>query len=349
MSAPALSAFLLASLAVPAGAVPSTATLRGVDVYRSETVTPDMVKRLLGSKIALYVTRSNEGGTALKFAGQLKSELESDVSRMGDLAYVGMHVGRSVRTAAYDLAITFDVVDAKDRLARMPFAAPPAGRLPDPGGLLAQWRRYWELCSAARARGEPVSERPACLSFYCPWIERTDAIRDLEAVFAREVPSNEAALAGVLSGQARGQDRAAAAYLLAFSTAGPVIVERMLGALADPDEEVRAAAMSVLADVAVYRRDVLIDVPRLLPALDYPTTNDRSKALAVFAGLAANPQYKPYVASRASARIVRLLRSLDPGVRGLAHSVLGMVSGRDHPSDDFESWEKWARKESSAK
>jgi hypothetical protein len=320
-----------------------------VDVYRSETVTPAAVARLLGPKIALFVTRSNEGGTALKFANQLKGELEADVSRLGDLAYVGMHVGRSVKAAAYDLFITFDVVDAKDRLARMPFSAPPAGKLPDPGGLLGQWRRYWDLSAAARSRGEPVAERPACLSFYCPWVERTDAIRELEDIFFREVPRHEAALASVLAGQGQGQDRAAAVYLLAFSTAGPVVAERMLGALADPDEDVRAAALSVLADISVYRRDVLIDGPRLLPALDFPTTGDRGKALAVFAGLAANPRYRPYVASRASAQIVRLLRSLDPSVSGLAHSVLGMVSGRDHPSDDFESWEKWARKESSAK
>ncbi|MBI5240347.1 MAG: hypothetical protein HY926_07725 [Elusimicrobia bacterium] len=349
MSTPAASLLLCATLAVPAGAaVPSTATLRGVDVYRSETVTPDMVTRLLGQKIALFVLRSNEGGTALKFANQLKGELAADVSRLGDLAFVDMHVGRSIRAAAYDLVITFDLVDAKDRLARMPFAAPPVGRLPDPGGLLGQWRRYWELCAQARSRGEPVSERPACPSFYCPWIERTDAIRELEELFVREVPSRQAELARVLSGDERAQDRAAAVYLLAFSTSAPAVAERMLGALADPDKEVRVAALSVLADLVVYGGEVAIDVPRLLPALDYPTTEDRTKALAVFAGLAVHPNYKTYVAGRAAVQIARLLRSRDPGVRGLAHSVLGMVSGRDYPDDDFESWEKWAREEAAA-
>ncbi len=348
MSAPALSALLLASLAVPAGAVPSTATLQGVDVYRSETVTAVSVKRLLGEKIALFVKRTNEGGTALKFAGQLKGDLEADVSRLGDVAYAGMHVGRSIRASANDLFITFDVVDAKDRLARMPFSAPPTGKLPDPGGLLAQWRGYWELCSAARSRGEPVSERPSCPSFYCPWVERTEQIRELEGRFAQEAPQQQAALARILAAQADARDRAAAVYLLAFSTSGPDTAERMMGALSDPDAEVRGAALSVLADLVVYGEDAPVDVARLLPALDYPTTEDRIKALAVFAGLAPNPRYKPLVAGRASLQLVRLLRSLDPGVRGLAHSVLGMASGRDLANDDFESWEKWAREESAS-
>ena len=211
-------------------------------------------------------------------------------------------------------------------------------------------RRYAAstLCSAARSRGEPVSERPSCPSFYCPWVERTEQIRELEGRFAQEAPQQQAALARILAAQADARDRAAAVYLLAFSTSGPDTAERMMGAITDPDAETRGAALSVLADLVVYGEDAPVDVARLLPALDYPTTEDRTKALAVFAGLAPNPRYKPLVAGRASLQLVRLLRSLDPGVRGLAHSVLGMASGRDLANDDFESWEKWARKESAS-
>ena len=335
---------VLAVLAVPARAdVPSTATLRGVDVYRSETVTPAVAVRLLGPKLALYVTHSNEGGAALKLAEQLKGELESEMIRLGDFAYVGMNVGLTVRASVYDIVITFDVVDSKDAAERMPFVPRPAGRLPDPGGLLGQWRVYWDLCAAARRQGEPVVERPACPAFYCPWVQSTDRIKELEDLFAREVPGYEADLVRVLAEQADARDRAAAVYLLAFSTSGPAVAQLMLGATADPDGEVRAAALSVLADIAVYCKDVFIDGRRLLPVLDFPATQDRSKALAVFAGLAANPRYKAYISSRVATRLVRLLYALDPNVNDLALTVLSMVSGRSYPSWDVDSWEQWAQ------
>ncbi|MDD5630321.1 MAG: hypothetical protein PHU21_14750, partial [Elusimicrobia bacterium] len=156
-------------LAVPArGAIPSTATLRGIDVYRSETVTSAAAARRLGPKVSLYVQRSNEGGAALRFAEGLKAELEAEMKRLGDFAYVGMHVGRTVSASAYEVTVTFDVVDAKDAAARMPFPSRPQGHLPDPRGLLAEWRAYWTLCSALRQQDEPVVERPACPAFYCP-------------------------------------------------------------------------------------------------------------------------------------------------------------------------------------
>ncbi|MCX5794383.1 MAG: hypothetical protein NTY77_02655 [Elusimicrobia bacterium] len=334
-------------LAVPArGAIPSTATLRGIDVYRSETVTPEAAARLLGPKVALYVTRFNEGGRALGFAEHLKAELETEMGRLGDFAYAGMNVGRTVNDSAYEITVTFDVVDAKAAAERMPFSSRPKGRVPDPAGLLAEWRRYWGLCSVLGQQGEPVVERPACPALYCPWVRNTDEVKELQSLFQREVPAHEAELSRVLTEQAQPQDRAAAAYLLAYSTSAAAVVERMLGAVADPDAEVRAAALSVLADISVYRKDVLIDTHRLLPALDFPTTMDRSKALAVFAGLAGNPEYKTYLASRVSLRLVRLLHALDPSVRDLAYTVLGMVSDRSYPSSDFDSWEKWAREQS---
>ena len=338
---------LCAVLAVPArGAIPSTATLRGIDVYRCETVTPAAAARLLGAKVASYVSHLNQGGgTALTAAEQLKAELEAEMGRLGDFAYVGMSVGRTLSASAYEITVTFDVVDAKDAAERMPFSPRPAGQVPDPGGLLAEAHRYEDLCAVLRAQGEPVLERPDCPALYCPWVQSTDKVKEFQSLFQREVSVHEAELARVLAEQAEPRDRAAAAYLLAYSTSASAVVERLLGAVADPDGEVRAAALSVLADIAVYRKDVFIDGHRLQPALDFPTTMDRSKALAVFAGLAANPRYKTYLASRVPLRLVRLLHALDPSVRGSAYTVLGMISDRNYPSGDLDSWEKWAREQ----
>jgi hypothetical protein len=337
---------LCAALAAPArGASAASAPLPGIDVYRSKTVSRGAAARRLGPLARRYLARLAAGRPARPRAEKLRAELLAGMSRLGDFAYVGVNVGRSVSASATDVTVTFDVVDAQDAAERMPFGRRPSGRLPDPGGLLAQWRRYWALCSALRQKGEPVAERPACPALYCPWVQRTDAVRELESRFQREVPARAAELARVLAQQAEPRERVAAAYLLAFSSSAPAAVESLLGAVKDPDGEVRAAALSVLADVAAYRKDVFIDGRRVLPALDFPTTLDRSKALAVFAGLAGNPQYRGYIASRAALPLVRLLQALDPSVRGLAHTVLGMVSERNDPSEDLDSWQKWAREQ----
>ncbi|HAM36026.1 MAG TPA: hypothetical protein DEB40_05415 [Elusimicrobia bacterium] len=336
------SLILTCFLAAPVGAIPSTATLQGVDVFRSERLTAVKVSAVLGRKIARYVSLLNAGGPALKRAERLKAEMESQVRSLGDFAYVSLHVGRHVTASEYAITITFDVVDAQDAATRMPFGPRPMGRLGDPGKLLARWRRYAALGAAMRRRGDLIVERPACAGFYCPWLAQTEEVKAFDRSFAAEVPLHETALTRVLGEDSDPRKRAAAAYLISYSTDGKALAERLIRAASDPDPGVRSAALTVLADLATYARTPFVDPPRLLSALDYPSTQDRVNALAVFAGLVSTGGHKAYVASRASTQLLRLLRALDPSVRDLAYTLLGMVSGQDLAPQDFSGWEKWA-------
>jgi hypothetical protein len=247
-----------------------------------------------------------------------------------------------VTASTFESTVTFDVVDASDAAKRMPFYAPPQGRFADPGGLLSGWRSYSALCADMRRRGDTSNERPACSSFYCPWVASNDATRKFDGKFRSEVPGHYGALLAVLGGDFDPGNREAAAYLLAYSTSAKTVSEIMIKALQDPDREVRAAALTVLADMSGYRSNVFIEAFRIMPALDYPTVSDRSKALAVLAGLASRPEYQSYIISRASPQLVRLLRSLDPGLRDLAYTVLGMASGKNYDRKDIAAWEAWS-------
>ncbi|MDD5655661.1 MAG: HEAT repeat domain-containing protein [Elusimicrobia bacterium] len=330
-------------LTAGAGALPaSTTTLKGVDVYRSASLDRPRLAVLLGQRPELYVSLLDQGRPAAARARALAGEMLGLVRGAGDFSYAEMASKRRVRDSHYELFLTFDVVDVADAARRMPFLAAPAGRPGDPGGLLERWRRYAAVVEAERARGEPVLDRPACPAFYCPWVSRTPELRAFESVFSQEVPARVPELARALASDADPEHRAAAAYLLSYSTSAADAARLMTAALRDSDEGVRLAALSVLADMAGYLDRLALEIDPLLPVLDYPSTADRARALAVFAGLARRDSVRAELAKKIGPAVARLNRCLDPDVSDLAYTILAELSGKDYARGDFDAWDRWA-------
>lgn len=338
----ALAILLLAACAVPA-ASQSTATLKGIDVYRSASLDVDKVEQALRGRIDSYMrTINDQRHSVQKNRERLKDELESAARAFGDFTYVDMVYDHYATSAEHSAYITFDVVDAKDAKTRMPFGPAPKAEVSDPGGLLEAWQRYSAMGLALRARGELSFERPTCPAFYCLWGSATPELAALEKGFVDGVPKQQAALLDVLARDARPSRRAAAAQLLSYLQDGRLLSETMTGCLSDPSPEVRAAALQVLSDVASYHKNVFIDVQKVIAALDYPTVSDRSKALGVLVGLVDNPDYRTYLTSRAVPRLLALIRMNNPSAHDLSFTLLGIISGQAHGGREYEAWDKWA-------
>lgn len=338
----ALFAAALCLCAVGSVFAQSSATLKGIDVYRSEKVSSEKVEALLWRKLQIYTGLHGQTRAAsVRSAVRIKKEAEDAVAALGDFAYVELALGRYVTSAEQAAYVTFDVVDRKDAATRMPFRPRPAGAVPDPEGLLAAWRAYSALGSRLRAAGIVPFDRPACAAYHCLWGSQTPELAAYEERFMKGSPANKGKLLKVLASDADPADRSAAVYLLSYVREGKPTADLMLDSLSDPSAEVRSAALQVLSDIVVYHREVFVEVHRLLPALDFPTVSDRSKSLAVLVGLADNPDYQPYLISRAGPRLLELLKQRQPSVHDLAYTILGMLSKESFPRRDYKAWTDW--------
>lgn len=317
--------------------------LKGVDVYRSVQLTPERLEKELGSMIRGYARQRGDSRPAMrKIADAAEARVEAKARTLGAFAYVDLHYGPYVTSAERTAYVTLDLVDAKDRKTRMPFRAAPSGSVPDPDGLLDAWGRYAALGERlAREGALDLSERPACAGFYCVWGSLTPELAELEARFPKGAAEKGAALEKVLKRDADPAKRAAALFVLSYSSDGARAAETMLSALEDPAADVRVAALQVLADIALYHKDVFVDARRLIPALDYPATSERARALGALIGLAENPTYKPQLVEKAGPRLLELLKLQQPSNHDLAFTVLSILSGEAYPRRDYEAWGRW--------
>lgn len=336
-------ALLALALLSPAFAAESTATLKGLDIYRSEQIDLAKLEAKAGGIIRGYARMRADGRPAIKkSADNAKARAENELRSAGSFAYLDLYYSPYISSAERSAYITLDVVDEKDRKTRMPFRAAPTGALVDPEGLIAAWSEYSALGDRLVREGRlDLSERPACPGFYCSWGSATPELAALEKKFPKGAFDDKKLLMGVLSKDADPKKRAGALFVLSYSPDGKEVADAALSALEDPAVEVRFAGLQILSDLALYHKGVFIDPARLLPALDYPSTPERSRALGVLVGLAENPVYRPYLIDHAGPRLLELLRLQQPSNADLAFTVLSLLSKETYGRRDYDAWSKW--------
>jgi hypothetical protein len=166
----------------------------------------------------------------------------------------------------------------------------------------------------------------------------------LEAKFVLQAPIHQERLRKVLAGDGDAAKRTAAVYLLTYLTEGKQVSQAMQQALVDPEPSVRAAALEVYADMALHHKEVTLPIEWLQAALDFPTVQDRQKALAVFLVLAGNPSYRQYLVDNVGDTLLKLLRLKTPSNHNFAYSALTVLTGEKHDSRDYAVWQGWLDK-----
>ena len=342
----ALLTALVLTAATGAGAQ-STATLRGIDVYRSAVLTTPDVHRLFEVRLREYVQLRNvrtEG--AREKAEANRREMEKETAALPGVAWAELHVSEYFTSVDHAMYAVFDVVDKTD-VSRLAFSPAPKGAPKDPDGLLAAWRRYVSAGEVVSQRGEMSVERPNCPGFYCLW-GGTPELDAAQKAFVDGAAAKGDELRRVLHGSADGEARAAALFVLSYSTSGADVTSLCHEAVSDPDAGVRGAALQILADIANRHPALTISLERVLPRLDDPVFNVRGKAMGLLVQLADRDAYRGRMMLEAP-RLAALLRLVQPESRDLAFTLLGILSKKNFDRQDYPSWDAWAAKAASGK
>jgi hypothetical protein len=242
--------------------------------------------------------------------------------------------------------LTIDVVERRDAERRMAFVPAPTGEHADPEGLVADWQTYEAKVMELMGAGEMSPARVDCPAFHCLGDHRHAAVAPLANRFRERVPRQVDALVEILRDDGRTQQRAAAAYLLAYMSDGRELIRVLVPSLRDESSFVRNSAMRVLADIAFHHPELEIPIEPVLEALDFPATTDRNKAAAILAGLLARSdgaQYQREVAERAGPTLLAMLRLEQPNNHDFAFEILKRISGKTFGERDYAAWEAWLR------
>lgn len=319
----------------------STATLRGIDVYRSAAVTPEKVRSLYAARINDIVSMLNHHRpAAAEKAEAARKALEADAAKLPGVADARVTLSEYFTSVDHAMYVTFDVVDESDR-GRLAFAPAPKKTLVDPSGLLALWKAYFDLGSALSRRGEMPVDRPNCPGFYCLWGGVTPELNAMQAKLVAGASSKEAELRAVLAHDSDAEKRAAALFVLSYGSRGEKVLESCLGALKDPSPSVRGASLQILADIVNHRKDLRVDAEKIVPLVDDPSGSVRRKTLGLLVPMVADGDQRAKIMS-AVPRLLDILKLSEPGSHDLAYTVLGQLSRKAFDHRDYANWEKWA-------
>jgi hypothetical protein len=326
--------------AAPASAQ-STATLRGVDVYRSKVFTAEKARAMFGPRLNEIVFMRNQHRPAsTEKAEMTRKAIERETAKIPGIADVKLAVTEYFTSVDHAMYVTFDVVDETDR-ARLAFLPQPKKTFPDHDGLLAAWKSYYELGSNLSKRGQMPVDRPDCPGFYCLWGGVTPELDALQKRFIAGATARERDLRAVLAWDADADKRAAALFVLSYGSRGEKVVESSLAALKDPSAAVRGAGLQILADIINHRKDLRVDADMIIPLLDDPSGSVRGKTLGLLVPMVDDPVQRKKILT-AAPRLIEILKLTEPGSHDLAFTVLGQLSQKTFDRRDYASWEKWA-------
>lgn len=336
--------FALAALAALASG-PSLAAeivLDGIDVYGTDRLTVDDADRRYGKAIRELVRlRSRDTKAALKSGEALRARAENRIRTEWGFAWTRLSYSDYYADGVHKAFVSVDVVESKDRPARLAFRKAPTGTLPDPGGLVAAWAQYNELGWRLFKQGALSVTHDACLSFFCEWGAQTPELRSFEERFVAQAKVHKDDLIKVMRSDKDPAKRAAASYLLAYLPDANDSARLVADSLDDPELEVRSAALRIYADYAVHHKEVFLPITRLQAALDFPTADDRNKAMAVVAGMASNPIHRRFLILKMGENILNLMQSRQPAISDTAYAAMGILAGESFDRRDKMSWQRW--------
>jgi hypothetical protein len=330
---------LLAAAPSPARAQ-STATLRGVDVYRSAVLTTDKAKELFGRRIAeIVVLRNHRRPASTEKSEVIRKQIEREAATIPGIAHAGLTLTEYFTSVDHAMYATFDIVDESDR-GRLAFAPEPKKATSDPGGLVAAWKSYYDLGSALSRRGQMPVDRPDCPGFYCLWGGATPELDALQQKFVAGAAAKERELRTVLAHEASADKRAAALFVLSFGPRGEKVVESCLTALKDPSPVVRGSGLQILADIINHRKDLRVDADKIVPLLDDPSSSARGKTLGLLVPMVDDESQRKKILA-AAPRLIDILKLSEPSSHDLAFTVLGQLSQKTYDRRDYPKWESW--------
>lgn len=310
-------------------------TLVGVDAFGSRKVEEAAVLQVLGLEV----------GKPLVHSGALFAQREAALRKQYGLAFakasMTVFFAEEMKGSAF---VTVDLVDAEDA-DRLRFLPEPQGQPADPHGLIARWSEYEQRLMPLQMQGKLDPETSGCQVAHCIGGFGHPDLAGYEPEFLAQVPRSLDALTAVLREDADEEQRAAAAYLLAYAPTPEETVRRLVPFIRDPDSGVRNNVLRVLTATQETAKVPLVEVATVVDATSLPTTMDRNKSVYLLSYLLEDLSPEALKAQRTGLiqqlgeRLVAMAALQQPINRAPAVKVLERLSGEKHETAD--AWRAW--------
>lgn len=316
--------------------------ISSLGVFGSSRITETMVRQFLGKDLENWLGKGLKGDeTALK----MELELADKIKRKFDLAAADWTIMQFFEPSDLAIHVTLDVVEKADSARRMPFKAAPKGFFKDPDGLLTSWREYEEIALDLVESGSITPDADKCPAVHCPFGHSHKKLKPFEKVFSEGVRKNEKALVEILNQSSQMDDRASAAYLLAYLNDANKVSTLLIPAIKDPEPLVRNNVLRVLGDIAEKNKEIVLPSKPFLEALEFPRSSDRSKAVFVVLMMSAgSQQVREDILKSSVPALLAMLQGNQPDQRDFSHNILRKVSGKEFPITDYLAWNNWYQK-----
>jgi len=316
--------------------------ISSLGVFGSSRVNESMIRQFLGKELDTWLAKGLKGDeTALK----MELELADKVKKKFDFAVADWTVMQFFEPSDLAIHVTLDVVEKGDVSKRMPFKAAPKGNFKDPDGLLAAWRQYEELALDLVEAGTITPDAEKCPAVHCPFGHSHKKLKPFEKIFSEGVKKNEKTLVEILNQSAQMDDRASAAYLLAYLNDPNQVASLLIPAIKDSEPLVRNNALRVLGDIAERNKEVVLPSKPFLEALEFPRSSDRSKAVFVVLMMSAGSQQtREEILKTSVPALLAMLKGNQPDQRDFSHNILRKISGKEFPATDLVAWNNWYQK-----
>jgi hypothetical protein len=319
---------------------PERSLVAAIDLYGTSQITVADIEKRFGEPIRLMVRLEDADPDR---ANELERRIVRAIEIMADFAWVELSVVQYFEPRS--VYVTVDVVDADDRETRMPFRdAPTGGPMKDPAGLIEAMSRFIDTGFALIRSGEIEPGRVECPSFHCTFDWKHPRLAPFVEQFVTGVPEHRGELTAILERSPDTEQRAQAAFLLAYLPDGDEVVKFMVPATLDSHSWVRNNAMRVLSDIAWHHPEIKVPLDPILGALDFPATTDRNKASSVLAALTRREEHRDAITRRAGPVLLEMLRLQQPNNHDFAYMILTTISGKQYGERDYVRWEAWVEK-----
>ena len=316
--------------------------ISSLGVFGSSRVNETMLRQALGKELDTWLGKGLKGDeTAL----QMELELAEKAKKKFDFAVADWTVMQFFEPTDLAIHVTLDVVEKADVSKRMPFKSAPKGEFKDPDGLLSSWRQYEEIALDLVEAGAITPDTEKCPAVHCPFGHTHKKLKPFEKIFSEGVKKNEKVLVEILNQSAQMDDRASAAYLLAYLNEPNKVSSLLIPAIKDSEPLVRNNVLRVLGDIAERNKDVVLPSKPFLEALEFPRSSDRSKAVFVVLMMSSgSQQVREDILKNSVPALLAMLKGNQPDQRDFSHNILRKVSGKDFPVTDYLAWNNWYQK-----
>jgi len=326
----------------PAPALQPEPYVASIGVFGSSRINETVLRQALGKSLEEWLSKGLKGDDS---AMEMEVKLAEKVKKQFDLAYADWTVMQFFEPSDLAIHITLDVVEKSDVQKRMPFKSNPNGQFKDPEGLLAAWRNYEEIGLNLVEAGQIVPDAEKCLALHCPFGHSHKKLKPFQAVFSEGVKKHEKVLVEILNQSAQMDDRASAAYLLAYLNDANKVSQLLIPAIKDPEPLVRNNVLRVLGDIAEKNKEVVLPTKPFLEALEFPRASDRSKAIFVVMMMSAgSQQVREDILNTSIPSLLAMIRGNQPDQRDFSHNILRKISGKEFPATDYLAWNNWYTK-----